>query len=58
MYKSKFEDKDEDYWRHADVGVDWDKDCRIRHKQSTRYYSFMGRKERKTGMTQRMRAKQ
>ena len=56
MYVSKFEDKDTDYWNHAAEGVKWDEACRINHGQCTWYYSFMGRPERKSMMTQRIRA--
>lgn len=57
MYHSMSGNDDADYWRHANVGGKWDAYCRIKHGQATWYASFMGRKERRTEMTQRMKSK-
>ncbi|KAH8811982.1 hypothetical protein F5884DRAFT_297420 [Xylogone sp. PMI_703] len=37
-------DIDNDYWRHAERGRKWDKDCRINHGQPTWYFSWVARK--------------
>lgn len=46
MKKSKFGDKDADYWRHDKGDMTWDARCRIDHGQPTWYFSFMGRREK------------
>ena len=53
--KPKLGDADEDYWHHSDLGVGWDKGCRIRHGQPSWYFSFMGRKEKMIEWRQRIR---
>lgn len=42
--KPKLDSDDQDYWKHAGLGVAWSQGCRIRHKQPTWYFSFMGRR--------------
>ena len=42
----KLADHDEDYWNHANLGVAWDDGCRVRHKQPSWYFSFMGRRQK------------
>jgi hypothetical protein len=44
--KPKLSSDDEDYWKHGDLGVAWDERCRIRHRQPTWYFSFLGRKSK------------
>ena len=45
MTKSIKEDADMDYWKHDQLKeTDWMKRCRVKHKQPTWYFSFMGRK--------------
>lgn len=48
MYLShpKLADHDEDYWNHAKLTVAWDQGCRLRHKQPSWYFSFMGRRQK------------
>jgi hypothetical protein len=41
--KPKTGDLDTDYWEHDRIR-DWSRQCRIKHGQSTWYFSFMGRK--------------
>ena len=44
--KPKTGDVDMDYWRHNMLEEDdWVSGCRFRHKQSTWYFSYMGRLE-------------
>ena len=46
--KPRFGDEDKDYWRHCRAKEDdWISGCRIKHRQPTWYYSFMGRQERR-----------
>jgi hypothetical protein len=51
----KFGDDDEDYWRHDETGVAWDRKCRISHGQATWYYSFMGRRQKQINWVRRRR---
>ncbi len=44
--KPKLSTDDEDYWKHTDLGKAWDDGCRIRHKQPSWYFSFIGRKSK------------
>ena len=50
--KPKLDTDDADYWNHTDLGVSWDKGCRIRHRQPSWYFSFLGRKSKMTEWTQ------
>ena len=44
--KPKSKDPDMDYWRHNELKEhQWVTGCRVRHKQPSWYFSFMGRKE-------------
>lgn len=53
--KPKLGDADEDYWRHSKLGVQWDLGCRVRHKQPTWYFSFLGRRAKMTNWINRPR---
>lgn len=55
MEKSKFDNRDTDYWKHADRHIDWDRGCRVKHDQPTWYFSFMGRKEKQIEWAKRRR---
>lgn len=55
MNGSKFDNKDTDYWHHADRFVKWDEGCRIRHDQPTWYFSFMGRRTKQAHYNRRPR---
>jgi hypothetical protein len=50
--KPKLSSDDEDYWKHTNLGVAWDEGCRIRHRQPSWYFSFLGRKSKMTEWTQ------
>lgn len=52
----KLADHDEDYWHHASLNVPWDKGCRIRHKQPSWYFSFMGRRQKMVEWTKSRRS--
>ena len=41
-------DKDDDYWHYHEVYERYDGNCRITHGQPTWYFSFMGRREKRT----------
>ena len=47
--KPKTGDGDDDYWQHNNFRDEdgWFEGCRIKHKQPSWYFSFMGRKEDK-----------
>ena len=47
--KPKTGDRNDDYWRHNNFRLEdeWFVGCRIKHKQPTWYFSFMGRQEDK-----------
>ena len=54
--KPKFEDTDKDYWLHASLGeCDWCRGCRVKHKQPTWYFSFMGRQDERDRMIKKKR---
>ncbi len=46
--RPKLRDDDEDYWNHNKMKDNWDEGCRAQHGQPTWYFSFMGRKAKKT----------
>lgn len=46
--RPKFGDDDEDYWHHNRMKDKWDESCRLTHGQPTWYFSFMGRRAKKT----------
>ena len=47
--KPKLKDHHADFWKHNNFRAEdgWFKGCRIKHKQPSWYYSFMGREEDK-----------
>ncbi|THZ23287.1 hypothetical protein D6C91_03717 [Aureobasidium pullulans] len=51
----QFLDEHWDYWNHLSSGRQWDRNCRVKHSQSTWYSSFMGRADTRDHILRRAR---